>query len=379
MQFHDLGAQYQALKADIDRGIAEVIAKGHFILGQEVVWLEEALAADVGRAHCVSCANGTDALVLALMLWGIGAGDAVFVPDFTYFASAACASRVGARVVPVDIEPDTFNLSPRALEQAVERVEREGRYRPAVVVAVDLFGLPADYARLEPIARAHGLRILEDAAQGYGGRMNGRNACAFGDAAITSFFPAKPLGCYGDGGAVFVDTAEEAALLRSLRANGRSETDKYDNQRIGLNSRLDTLQAAILLPKLRALRAYELDRLNQAAADYTRLLEGVVQTPTVPEGFFSSWAQYTVMLPYGTRRERVQSRMREAGVPTMVYYPRGVHQQTAYAHLGFCDDAYPNTLDACARVLSLPMHPYLTPQDIRQAAEALRACVREEA
>ncbi len=272
MQFHDLGAQYRALQSEIDAGIADVLARGQFILGEQVAQLEQALAEDVGRKHCVTCGNGTDALVLLLMLWGIGPGDAVFVPDFTYFASACCASTVGAEVIPVDIDLRTFNLSPDALEQAILRVEQEGKLRPCVVIAVDLFGQPADYPRIDAIAKAHGMRVLEDAAQGYGGSLDGKAACAFGAAAATSFFPAKPLGCYGDGGAVFVDDDGEDALLRSLRANGRGVTDKYDNQRIGMNSRLDTLQAAVLLPKLKALRSYELAALDAAANAYTQAL-----------------------------------------------------------------------------------------------------------
>ena len=372
MEFHDLGAQYRALKSEIDAGIAAVLEKGHFILGEQVSELEAALAKDVGRPHCVTCANGTDALVLTLMLWGVGAGDAVFAPDFTYFASAGCATTVGAEMIPVDIRLDTFNMDPDALEAAVRRVEAEGRLRPAAVVAVDLFGLPADYPRIEAIAARHGMRVLEDAAQGYGGRIGETNACAFGDAAITSFFPAKPLGCYGDGGAIFVDTPEEDALLRSLRANGRGVSDKYDNQRIGMNSRLDTLQAAVLLPKLRALRERELGALDAAAAQYARALEGCVDLPSVPQGYGSSWAQYTVLFGSRAQRDGAQRFLRERGIPSMIYYPRGIHQQTAYAKRNFSDTDYPNTLEACARVLSLPMHPYLSSEDIARVAGAVR-------
>ena len=372
MQFHDLAAQYQALKAEIDAGVADVISGGRFILGPQVEQLEQELAQDVGRAHCVTCGNGTDALVLMLMLWGVGPGDAVFAPDFTYFASAGCASTVGAELIPVDIDLDTFNISPEALEEAICRVEREGRYRPRVVVAVDLFGQPANYPRIQAIADAHGLRILEDAAQGYGGSIGPKQACAFGDGAITSFFPAKPLGCYGDGGALFVDTAEEDALLRSLRANGRSPSDKYDNQRVGMNSRLDTLQAAILLPKLHALRRYELQALNAAAHQYTEALADLVKTPTVLEGYTSSWAQYSILLKDAQERSAVQQSLKARGVPSMVYYPRGIHQQTAYADKHFPDEWYPNTLSACQRVLALPMHPYLTQQDIALVVEGIR-------
>lgn len=371
MQFHDLAAQYQALKTEIDAGIADVLSKGHFILGEQVTELENKLAADVGRKHCVCCANGTDALELALMMWGIGEGDAVFTADFTYFASAGTASRIGAELIPVDIDLDTFNICPDALEEAIERVEKEGRFKPAVVVAVDLFGQPAQYERIEAIARKHGMRVLEDGAQGYGGQIGSRHACSFGDAATTSFFPAKPLGCYGDGGAVFVDSDEEDALLRSLRANGRGVQDKYDNQRIGMNSRLDTLQAAILLPKLKALREYEIDAVNKAAAKYTELLSGKVKTPVVLPGYVSSWAQYTVLLESRKQRDRVQQELKAQGIPTMVYYPRGVHEQTAYADRQFPSEWFPNTIEATGRVLALPMHPYLTDEDIQKVAEAL--------
>ena len=376
MQFHDLGAQYRALKDEIDAGMARVLADGHFILGREVAELEDALARDVGRAFCVSCANGTDALVLMLMLWGVGPGDAVFVPDFTYFATAGCASTLGAEIEPVDIDLNTFNMDADALEQAVLRVEREGRLRPRAVIAVDLFGLPADYARICDVAARHGMRVLEDAAQGYGGRVGQTNACAFGDAATTSFFPAKPLGCYGDGGAVFVDGEQEDALLRSLRANGCGVEDKYDNQRIGMNSRLDTLQAAVLLPKLRALRAYELDALNAAARKYAQALDGLVRLPKIPEGYASSWAQYSVLFESRAQRDGAQRFLKDRGIPSMIYYPRGIHQQTAYAHRHFEDGAYPNTLSACARVLALPMHPYLTDGEIGRVTDALRAYLR---
>ena len=372
MQFHDLLAQYQALKTEIDAGMADVISRGQFILGPQVGELEKELAKDVGRKHCVTCGNGTDALVLALMMWGIGPGDAVFTADFTYFASAGCASFLGAELIPVDIDLDTFNMSPEALEEAILRVEKEGKYRPKVVIAVDLFGQPANYDRIEAIAQAHGMRVLEDGAQGYGGSIRGRQACAFGDAATTSFFPAKPLGCYGDGGAVFVDSDEEDALLRSLRVNGRGVEDKYDNQRIGMNSRLDTLQAAVLLPKLKALRAYELDALQASADQYTQALKNLVKTPAVPQGYTSSWAQYTILLDNAQQRARVQAAMKGKGIPTMVYYPRGVHQQTAYADRHFPAEWFPNTVQACQRVLSLPMHPYLSQEDVANVVQALR-------
>ncbi|MEG2949914.1 MAG: DegT/DnrJ/EryC1/StrS family aminotransferase [Clostridia bacterium] len=373
MEFHDLSAQYLALKGEIDAQMAEVISKGHFILGEQVAKLEQRLAADVGRPYCVCCNSGTDALVLALTLWGVGQGDAVFVPDFTYFASAGCAHTVGATAMPVDIDLATFNLCPTALEAAIEQVEAQGKLRPRVVIAVDLFGLPADYARIEAIAKKHGMLVLEDAAQGYGGRIGSKHACAFGDLAITSFFPAKPLGCYGDGGAVFVDTAKEDALLRSLRANGRGIEDKYDNQRFGINSRLDTLQAAILLPKLEALNRYELAALNAAAASYTQALSRFVVTPAVPEGYQSSWAQYSILLENAAQRNRAQAHLKQNGIPSMVYYPRGLHQQTAFSDRHFTDEPFANTLSATERVLALPMHPYLTEEDIARVCAVLKS------
>lgn len=375
MQFHDLQAQYQALKTEIDAGITDVLAKGQFILGPQVQELEHELAKDVGRAHCVTCANGTDALVLALMLWGVGPGDAVFTADFTYFASAGCASFLGAELVPVDIDLATFNISPDALEAAIERVKAEGKYRPRVIIPVDLFGQPAEYARIEEIARRHGMLVLEDAAQGYGGQIGSRHACSFGHAATTSFFPAKPLGCYGDGGAVFVDTQEDADMLRSLRANGRGVNDKYDNQRIGMNSRLDTLQAAILLPKLKALRSYEIAALNHIAEKYTQALNGLIITPSVQEGYVSSWAQYSILLENAQQRTQVQQALKAQGIPSMIYYPRGIHQQTAYAEKQFPDEWYPNTMEACSRILALPMHPYLTDEEIDQVVSALKAAL----
>ncbi len=373
MQFRDLGAQYQALKSDIDAGIQEVIESSAFILGKPVAELENQLAAYVGRKHCIACGNGTDALQLALMVWGIGPGDAVFTSDFTYFASAGAASILGATPVLVDIDLATFNLSPEALETAIQRVLREGKLAPKVVVPVDLFGQPADYKKILPIAEKYGLKVLEDGAQGFGGNIRGKRVGSFGDMSTTSFFPAKPLGCYGDGGAVFTDSDEEDARLRSLRAQGKSPTDKYDNQEIGMNSRLDTLQAAILLPKLKAFAEYELEAVNKAAMWYTDYLKNDVVTPAVLDGFYSSWAQYTILLKNQKERNEVQKHLKEKGIPSMIYYPRGLHQQEAYCWMGLRDKDYPNTIEATKRVLSLPMHPYLT-EDV---VEEISVCVLE--
>ena len=359
MQFRDLHAQYQALKPEIDAGIQAVIESTGFILGKPVAELEEKLAAYAGRRHCVAVANGTEALQLALMAYDVGPGDAVFTSDFTYFASAGCASIIGATPILADIDLDTFNMSPAALEKQIERVLAEGRLTPKFIIPVDLFGLPANYPEIEKIAAKYGLRILEDAAQGFGGAINGRRACSFGDISETSFFPAKPLGCYGDGGAIFTDDDAIAARLRSLRASGKSPEDKYDNREIGMNSRLDTLQAAILLPKLKAFAEYELDAVNRVAEKYTAALKDRVVTPSVPDGFLSSWAQYTILLENRTQRDSVQAKLKENGIPSMIYYPRGLHQQAAYKRMQLDDADYPNTAAATQRVLSLPMHPYL--------------------
>ena len=305
MQFRDLKKQYKHLEKDILEGVKSVMQDGNFILGRQVDELEERLATYVGVKHCISCANGTDALQLVLMAWGIGPGDAVFTSDFTFFASAGTASIVGATPVFVDIDLGTFNLCPDSLERMIDKVKQEGKLQPKVIVTVDLFGQPADYDRIEEIARKHGLLILEDGAQGFGGNIRGKRVGAFGDAATTSFFPAKPLGCYGDGGAIFTNDSELDALLRSLRAQGRSPEDKYDNRLIGMNSRLDTLQAAVLLPKLKAFHEYELDAVNQVAAWYTEELEGKVVTPKVLPGYLSSWAQYTIRLKDRSQRDAV--------------------------------------------------------------------------
>lgn len=371
MQFRDLHAQYEALKPEIDAGIQAVIDSTGFILGKPVAELEEKLAAYVGREHCVGVANGTEALQLALMAYDVGPGDAVFTSDFTYFASAGCASIIGATPVLVDIDLGTFNMSPAALEKQIRKVLDEGKLTPKFIIPVDLFGLPANYPEIEKIAAKYGLRILEDAAQGFGGQINGKLACSFGDISATSFFPAKPLGCYGDGGAIFTDDDGIDARLRSLRASGKSPEDKYDNREIGMNSRLDTLQAAILLPKFKAFKDYEVDAVNRVAEKYTAALKDRVITPAVPAGYLSSWAQYTILLENKTQRDTVQAKLKEKSIPSMIYYPRGLHQQAAYKWMKLSDADYPNTLAATQRVLSLPMHPYMKDEEQQFIIQAL--------
>ncbi|MBR3243683.1 MAG: DegT/DnrJ/EryC1/StrS family aminotransferase [Parasporobacterium sp.] len=371
MQFRDLQTQYLSLKKEIDAGIQNTIESAAFILGKPVFELEKQLALYVGREFCVTCGNGTDALQLALMTWNIGPGDAVFTSDFTYFASAGTSSILGATPVFVDIDLATFNMSPSALEEQIKRVIDEGRLTPKVIIPVDLFGQTADYTRILPIAKKYGLKVLEDGAQGFGGSINGKKACSFGDISTTSFFPAKPLGCYGDGGAVFTDDDEVDARLRSLRAQGKSSVDKYDNREIGMNSRLDTIQAAILLPKFRAFVEHELDDVNRVANWYTKRLKNHFITPYVPDGFISSWAQYTVLLENKEERDTKQLLLKENGIPSMVYYPRGLHQQEAYRWMNLTDELYPNTIEATNRVLSLPMHPYLKEDDVEKVCSTL--------
>ena len=363
MEFRDLKKQYSVLKKDIDEAILKVAADCNFILGSQVKALEEELADYVGVKHCVSCANGTDALSIAMMAWGIGKGDAVFVPDFTFFSSGEIVSHCGATPVFVDVDEDTFNISADSLENAVEKVRADGVLTPKAVVAVDLFGLPADFDTVRKVADRYGLLVLEDGAQGFGGRIEDRKACSFGDISTTSFFPAKPLGCYGDGGALFTDNDGLAELIRSIRVHGKG-AQKYDNVRIGLNSRLDTIQVAVLSVKLKALKEYELDDINRAAHKYTEKLRGYVKTPVIPDGFYSSWAQYTLKLKSREQRDHVQAALKEQGIPTMVYYPKPMHRQLAFGIGEKYDFDCSVTERLCDTVLSLPMHPYLTDEDI---------------
>lgn len=372
MQFRDLQKQYQILKPEMDKAISQVLTDGNFISGSQVAELEEQLAAYVGVKHCITCGNGTDALTLALMVWDIGPGDAVFVPDFTFFASGETPAYEGATPVFVDVEEDTFNMSPVSLEDAVLQVKREGRLRPRVIVAVDLFGQPADYPQIRQIAEKYDLFILEDGAQGFGGRIGERRACSFGDISTTSFFPAKPLGCYGDGGAVFTDNDEWAALIRSCRVHGKG-TDKYDNVRIGVNSRLDTLQAAVLQVKLKAFENCELDAVNKVASHYTKELGGIVKTPKIGKGFFSSWAQYSILLKDEAERDGLQAYLKGKGIPAMVYYPKPMSRQTAFEGLDCVKTDLSVTADLCRRVLALPMHPYMTKEEQDTVTGEIRA------
>ncbi|MBR2674861.1 MAG: DegT/DnrJ/EryC1/StrS family aminotransferase [Mogibacterium sp.] len=374
MEFRDLKKQYEVLKKDIDSAMIDVAASGKYINGPWVKELEAQLADYVGVKHCISCANGTDALSIAMMAWGIREGDAVFVPDFTFFSSGEIVSLAGATPIFVDVDMDTFNISTESLEKEIVQVKEEGLLTPKAVVAVDLFGLPADFASLRAIADKYDIKILEDGAQGFGGEIEGRKACSFGDISTTSFFPAKPLGCYGDGGAVFTDDDEIAALADSIRVHGKGSM-KYDNVRIGLNSRLDTLQAAILQVKLKAFSDYELDDVNKVADKYNEYLREAlgdrVVLPFIPEGFLSSWAQYTIQLKDRAERDAVQAALKEKGIPSMIYYPKPMHKQEAFGIEGEYKFDCSNTEKLCDRVLSLPMHPHMSDEEVKEVAEAL--------
>ena len=374
MQFRDLKHQYQVLKPQIDQAVIDVMQSGAFIMGQPVKELEAQLAEYVGMKHCLTCANGTDALTLALKAWGIGPGDAVFVPDFTFFSSAEVVSLEGATPIFVDVDEETFNISISDLERAIIQTLAEDKLSPKVIVTVDLFGLPANYPAIRQIADKYHLLILEDGAQGFGGNINGQRACSFGDISTTSFFPAKPLGCYGDGGAVFTDNDEWAALIESYRVHGKG-TFKYDNVRIGMNSRLDTVQAAILQVKLRAFRDYELADVNKVASRYTELLKDVpgIKTPVIPAGFYSSWAQYTLRLESEANRDALQASLKTQGIPSMVYYPKPMHAQTAFLHLSPNIRHLTSSTRLSETVLSLPMHPYMTDEVILSVVDVIRA------
>lgn len=379
MEFRDLKKQYQILKAELDSVMQEVAASGGYIMGNAVAELEQQLSDYVGVKYCMTCANGTDALTLALKTLGIGKGDAVFVPDFTFFSSAEVVALEGATPVFVDVNPSTFNIDSNSLKAAIERVCNDTELRARAVIAVDLFGLPADYPQITAIAKQHGLFIIEDGAQGFGGRIGDRKSCSFGDISTTSFFPAKPLGCYGDGGAVFTNNEEWAETIRSLRVHGKGH-NKYDNVRIGLNSRLDTIQAAILQVKLNAFKEQELDAVNHVAAQYTKLInaalgDDAVTTPNIPEGYMSSWAQYTIQLRDASQRSGLQTRMKEAGIPTMIYYPTPMSMQTAFKGLHLYVDTH-IARQLSQSVLSLPMHPYLADEDIHVIVDALVANIK---
>lgn len=372
MEFRDLKAQYRMYKNEIDSAIQEVLDDADFIGGKEVRILEQRLAEYVGVKHCITCANGTDAMTLVMMAWNIKEGDAVFVPDFTFFSTAEIVAFRGATPVFVDVDRDTFNIDTVKLENAIIRVMEEGKLTPRVIIPVDLFGLPADHEEISRIAVKYGLLVLEDGAQGFGGSINGRKACSFGNAATTSFFPAKPLGCYGDGGAIFTNDDQLALLLNSYKVHGKGE-NKYDNIRIGLNSRLDTIQAAVLNVKLTAFIEHELDDVNRAYGLYNEKLNGIVETPVIPTGYTSSFAQYTIKLENREQRDGLQAKLKGKGIPSMIYYIKPMHRQGAFSSLGCNEDDFQVTNRLCDTVLSLPMHPYMAVVDVNNVSLGVRS------
>jgi len=358
ISFIDLQAQQKRIRSQLDRRIAAVLDHGNYIMGPEIAELEGLLANYVGVSHVISCADGTDALVMALMAEGVGPGDLVFVPAFTFFATAEVVSLVGATPVFVDIDPRTFMISGQTLRDALDfATAKHPDLRPRAVIPVDLFGQPYPVDEIEPLANQHGMFILEDAAQGFGGDYRGRKACSLGYYGTTSFFPAKPLGCYGDGGAIFTNDADAAARLRSIRVHGQGST-KYENVRIGLNGRLDTLQAAILIPKLEIFNE-ELDLRNSIASRYSSALKDCATVPYVAPECTSSWAQYSILV---SDRDELITQLKSAGIPTMVYYPIPLHLQGAFAHLGYEAGDLPFSERAAKHIVSLPMYPYLEEQ-----------------
>lgn len=362
MQFRDLKTQYTVLKNEMDKAILDVVASSAYVMGPIIKEMEIAFADYVGTKHCIACNSGTDALLLALKAWDVKPGDAVFVPSFTFFASAEVIAMQGATPVFVDVDKDTFNIDVADLERKIEQTLKAGKLTPRVVIAVDLFGLPADFKAVRKVADKYHLYVLEDGAQGFGGRIGDKKACTFGDISTTSFFPAKPVGCYGDGGAVFTDNDEWAALMESYHIHGKG-SDRYDNVRIGMNSRLDSIQAAILIVKLKAFKDYELVDVNKVAARYTEKLKGVVKTPVVPEGFYSSWAQFTLQLKDKEQRAGLQAALKALDIPTAIYYPIPMHRQTAFSYLNLDDNRCPVSDQLADTVISLPIHPYLSEKD----------------
>ncbi len=380
MNFIDLAAQRDRIRPQIDAAIARVVSTCGFIMGSEVTNFEKALAAFAGAKHALACANGTDALLIPLRAWNIGPGDAVFVPSFTFVASAEVAPLVGASPVFVDVLPDTYNMDPASLEAAILDVKKQGKLKPRAIIAVDLFGQPADYVAISAIAKKHGLKVIADQAQGFGCTLHGKQPLDWADVATASFFPAKPLGCYGDGGAILTNDDSLAGLVDSIRIHGKASAEdmaakKYDNDprylnmRIGVNSRLDAIQAAILSEKLK-IYPDELQKRDAVAQRYNKALASHVRlVPKVIEGGFSNWAQYTIE---HDNRDALAAHLKTKGVPTAIYYPIPIHMQDVYSVYPKAPGGLPVTESIRNRVLSLPMHPYLTTADQDAIIDAIR-------
>jgi len=375
MQFIDLKQQYKKIEASVQKRINAVLSHGNYILGPEINELEEKLAHFVGAKYCLTCASGTDALLLALMAKNIGPGDAVLTTPFTFVATAEAIALVGAAPLFVDIDPVTYNIDPKNLRQVIAAYKAEkaiGNLPKGLklrgIIPVDIFGLPADYDAINEIAMDNGLFVLEDAAQSFGGMYKGKKAGSLASIAATSFFPAKPLGCYGDGGALFTNDEELLNIFKSLRVHGQG-TDKYENVRIGINGRMDTVQAAILLAKLEVFDG-ELDLRQSVSQRYSRLLGGGIAAPEIPEGYLSSWAQYSIQ---SDNRQYVMNRLKDKGIPTAIYYPKPLHLQTAFSYLGYAKGDFPIAEKVSERIFSVPMHPYLMEEEQARIAECITA------
>ncbi len=386
MPFIDLHTQQSFIRSAIEDRWQDILNHGAYIMGPEVMQMERELAEFCDRTnstnrnnstnstYCVSCASGTDALLMSLMAWDIGVGDAVFVPAFTFTASCEVISVLGATPVFVDVQSESFNICPISLRQGIRDAKKAG-LNLKCVIAVDLFGRSVDWDTIIPIARADNMYVLDDAAQAFGGSYNGRMIGTIGDVTATSFFPAKPLGCYGDGGAIFTGDADMQQKLLSIRVHGQDMGDKYKNARLGINGRMDTIQAAVILEKM-TLFKQEITLRNQVARRYNQMLSGTVGVPVMTDGIVSTWAQYTVILPDGSDRNAIQSHMRDKGVPTAVYYPIPMHRQQAYQNGITAGEDLPNSDYLSQRVLSLPMHPYLSEDDQHKVVDALKSALR---
>lgn len=374
MEFIDLKSQYKILEDRINTRISTVLLHGQYIMGPEVSILEDKLASYVDMQYCLSCSNGTDALVMLLKAWGIGPGDAVFVPSFTFMATGEAVCLVGATPVFVDVLETTFNIDPVHLEKVIQHTLVMGHLKPQVIIAVDLFGQIAEYETIDKIAVKYKLKVIEDAAQSFGAYKYGKKACSFGTAAITSFFPAKPLGCYGDGGAIFVNDAIVYDYLKSIRVHGQGES-KYDNIRIGMNNRMDTIQAAVLLAKLEVFDE-ELEQRQKVSALYSKMISDCVEKPKVRDGSVSSWAQYTIKCLNGSSRLRLIERLKENSIPSQVYYEKPLHRQKAYEPYSMHQLECPVSDMLSEKVLCLPMHAYLDEMVIESIAQIINTTLR---
>jgi dTDP-4-amino-4,6-dideoxygalactose transaminase len=371
--FIDVASQRQRLGKAIDDAMARVLGHCQFINGPEVTQLEAELAAFSGAKHVVTCASGTDALLMVLMAKGLGRGDAVLCPSFTFCATGEAVALTGATPVFVDIDDATFNIDAASLKRGIATARKLG-LKPRAIIPVDLFGQAADHDAVAAVAEAEGLLVLDDAAQGFGASYKGRRLGTLGHATATSFFPAKPLGCFGDGGAIFTDDAQLAETLKSIRVHGQG-SDKYDNVRLGLTGRLDTMQAAILIEKLKIFED-EIAARNRVAERYARALSNVVNVPRLAQGCTSVWAQYTIRLPKGTDRDAFAAALKAQGVPTAIYYPKSMHQQTAYRDFPVADGGLPVSERLSADVIALPMHAYLDEATQDRVIAAVRDAVQ---